>query len=193
MAPSEPVKGNRPRSSHLTRFENDLAQGLGQCGRRRGVKTRWIVADPQYDHSMAELTDLRRRVRQAMQDAKRNAAQRREARDEASKAWDTAVAEIVEPAATQMAAALTGEGVPFRLETPRGTIRLVSERSKNDYIEIVLDAGDERDVPEVIGRNVVGRGRQGVTLIEESLGAPSELTDDAVTEFLLKAIGPWIR
>ena len=142
---------------------------------------------------MAELTDLRRRVRQAMQDAKRNAAQRREARDEASKAWDTAVAEVVEPAATQMVAALTGEGLPFRLETPRGTIRLVSDRSKNDYIEIVLDADDERDVPEVIGRNVVGRGRQGVTLIEESLGAPSELTDDRVTEFLLNAIGPWLR
>jgi hypothetical protein len=142
---------------------------------------------------MAELTDLRRRVRQAMQDAKRNAAQRREARDEASKAWDTAVAEIVEPAATQMAAALTGEGVPFRLETPRGTIRLVSDRSKNDYIEIVLDADDERDVPEVIGRNVVGRGRQSVSVIEESLGAPSELTDDRVTEFLLKAIAPWLR
>lgn len=142
---------------------------------------------------MAELTDLRRRVRQAMQDAKRKAAQRREARDEASKAWDTAVAEVVEPAATQMAAALTGEGLPFRLETPRGTIRLVSERSKDDYIEIVLDADDEREVPEAIGRNVMGRGRQSVTVIEESLGAPSELTEDRVTEFLLKAIGPWLR
>lgn len=142
---------------------------------------------------MAELTDLRRRVRQAMQDAKRKAAQRREARDEASKAWDTAVAEVVEPAATQMAAALTGEGLPFRLETPRGTIRLVSEHSKDDYIEIVLDADDERDVPEVIGRNVIGRGRQSVTVIEESLGAPSALTEDRVTEFLLKASGPWIR
>ena len=142
---------------------------------------------------MAELTDLRRRVRQAMQDAKRRAAQRREARDEASKAWDTAVADVVEPAATQMAAALTGEGLPFRLETPRGTIRLVSDRSKNDYIEIVLDANDERDVPEVVGRNVVSRGRQSVTVIEESLGAPSELTEDRVTELLLKALGPWIR
>lgn len=142
---------------------------------------------------MAELTDLRRRVRQAMHDAKRKAAQRREARDEASKAWDTAVAEVVEPAATQMAAALTGEGLPFRLETPRGTIRLVSERSKDDYIEIVLDADDERDVPEVIGRNVIGRGRQSVTVIEESLGPPSELTDDRVTEFLLNAVGPWIK
>lgn len=142
---------------------------------------------------MAELTDLRRRVRQAMQDAKRKSAQRREARDEASKAWDTAVAEVVEPAATQMAAALTGEGLPFRLETPRGTIRLVSERSKDDYVEIALDSADEREIPEVLVRSVVGRGRQSVTVVEQSLGPPALLTDDRVTAFLLDAIGPWIR
>lgn len=142
---------------------------------------------------MSELTDLRRRVRQAIQDAKRTASDRRTARDEASKAWATAVAEVVEPEATVMAAALTGEGLPFRLETPRGTIRLVSERSADDYIEIVLDESDERDVPEVIGRSVIGRGRQSVTVIEEPLGAPSGLAPDRITAFFLNAIGPWIR
>ena len=142
---------------------------------------------------MSELTDLRRRVRQAIQDAKRKAADRRAARDEASKAWATAVAEVVEPEATVMAAALTGEGLPFRLETPRGTIRLVSERSADDYIEIVLDESDERDEPEVIGRSVIGRGRQSITVIEEPLGAPSDLAPDRVTAFFLNAIGPWIR
>ena len=142
---------------------------------------------------MSELTDLRRRVRQAIQDAKRRAGDRRTARDEASKAWATAVAEVVEPEATVMAAALTGEGLPFRLETPRGTIRLVSERSADDYIEIVLDDSDERDVPEVIGRSVMGRGRQSVTVIEEPLGAPADLTPDRISAFFLDAIAPWIR
>lgn len=142
---------------------------------------------------MSELTDLRRRVRQAIQDAKRKAADRRTARDEASKAWATAVAEVVEPEATVMAAALTGEGLPFRLETPRGTIRLVSERSADDYIEIVLDESDEREMPEVIGRSVIGRGRQSVTVNEEVLGAPSDLAADRVAAFFLNAIGPWIR
>lgn len=142
---------------------------------------------------MPELAELRRRVRQQMQDAKRRKAERREARDVAAKAWDTAVAEVVEPAATQMAAALTGEGLPVRLETPRGTIRLVSQRSADDYIELVLDTDDEQESPEVIGRTVVGRGRQSVTVMEEPLGAPGSLTDDSVTEFLLRAVGPWIR
>ena len=142
---------------------------------------------------MSELTDLRRRVRQAIQDAKRKGGERRTARDESSKAWATAVAEVVEPEAAVMAAALTGEGLPFRLETPRGTIRLVSERSADDYIEIVLDDSDERDVPEVIGRSVMGRGRQSVTVIEEPLGAPSDLAPDRITAFFLTAIAPWLR
>ena len=142
---------------------------------------------------MAELTDLRRRVRQAIQDAKRKKGERREARDVASAAWATAVADVVEPAATQMAAALTGEGMPCRLETPRGAIRLVSDHNRDDYIELVLDDSDERDRPEVIGRSAIGRGRQSVTVIEEPLGEPADLTDDRVTEFLLGAVGPWIR
>lgn len=137
---------------------------------------------------MAELTDLRRRVRQAVQDAKRKAAARREARDNASKAWDEAVASIVEPTATLMAAAFTGEGMPHRLETPRGTIRLVNERSTSDYIEIVLDADEDRDVPEVIGRSVAGRGRQSVTVVEQLLGAPDQLTEDRLISFFLDTI-----
>ena len=142
---------------------------------------------------MSELADLRRRVRQAIQDAKQQAAARRAARDEASAAWATAVAEIVEPAATNVAAALTGEGMPFRLDTPRGTIRLVSERSADDYIEIVLDDSDERDAPEVIGRTVRARGRQSVTVVEELLGPPSQLSEDRVIVFFMNAIAPWVR
>ena len=142
---------------------------------------------------MSELTDLRRRVRQAVQDAKRRGAARRAARDEASSAWATAVSEVVEPVATDVAAALTGEGLPFRLETPRGTVRLVSERSADDYIELVLDDSDEPESPEVIGRSVIGRGRQSVTVVEEPLGPPADLTNDRLTEFYMNAIAPWIR
>ena len=141
---------------------------------------------------MSELADLRRRVRQAIQDAKQQAAARRTARDEAGAAWATAVAEIVEPAATNVAAALTGEAMPFRLETPRGTIRLVSERSADDYMEIVLDDSDERDASEVIGRTVKARGRQSVTVIEELLGPPSQLSEDRVIAFFMKAIAPFV-
>jgi len=142
---------------------------------------------------MSELSDLRRRVRQALQDAKQKAAARRAARDEASRAWDGALEQTVTPLMRDMASVLSGEGLAFRLDTPAGAARLMSERSPDDYIEVRLDDSDDRDAPEVVGRTVRARGRQSVTVIEEPLGPPSEITPDRLLAFLLKAIAPWAR
>jgi hypothetical protein len=142
---------------------------------------------------MSDLSDLRRRVRQALQDAKQKGAARRAARDEAARAWDAALADTVTPLMRDVAAVLSGEGLAFRLDTPAGAARLMSERSPDDYIEVALDGADEREAPEVVGRTVRARGRQSVTVIEETLGPPSELTPDRLTAFLLKAIAPWGR
>lgn len=142
---------------------------------------------------MSDLSDLRRRVRQALQDAKQNAAARRTARDEASRAWDAALEQTVTPLMRDMASVLSGEGLAFRLDTPAGTARLMSDRSPDDYIEVRLDDSDERDAPDVVGRTVRARGRQSVTVIEETLGPPSEITTDRLMAFLMKAIAPWGR
>lgn len=140
---------------------------------------------------MSDLSDLRRRVRQALQDAKQHGAARRAARDEAAKAWTLALEQTVTPLMRDMAAVLTGEGMAFRLDTPANVARLVSERSPDDYIEISLDTSDEQEAPQVIGRTVRARGRQGVTVIEEPLGPPSDLPADRLTAFLMKAIAPF--
>ena len=140
---------------------------------------------------MSDISDLRRRVRQALQDAKHKSAARRAVRDEASKAWDVAFEQTVLPLMRDMASVLTGEGIGFRLDTPAGFARLVSDRSADDYIEVLLDTADEREAPEVIGRSVRARGRQSVTVIEEPLGPPSDMSTDRLTAFLMKAIAPW--
>jgi hypothetical protein len=140
---------------------------------------------------MSDLTDLRRRVRQALQDAKQKTATRRAVRDEAAKAWDVAFEQTVLPLMRDMASVLSGEGLGFRLDTPAGVARLVSDRSADDYIEVLLDNSDERDAPEVIGRTVRARGRQSVTVIEEPLGPPQDMSTDRLTAFLMKAIAPW--
>ena len=142
---------------------------------------------------MSDLSDLRRRVRQALQDAKQQAAARRASRDEASKAWDVALEQTVTPLMRDMASVLAGEGFGFRLDTPAGAARLVADRSPDDYIELMLDTSDDREAPEVIGRTVRARGRQSVTVLEEPLGSPSELSADRLTAFLLRAIAPWSR
>lgn len=142
--------------------------------------------------TMSDLSDLRRRVRQALQDAKQKTAARRAARDEAGKAWDVALEQVVTPTLRDVAAALTGEGLAFRLDTPAGVARMVADRSPDDYIELRLDAADESDAPEVVGRTVRARGRQSVTVLEEPLGRPSELTADRLIAFLMRAIAPFV-
>lgn len=144
-------------------------------------------------NGMSDLADLRRRVRQALQDAKQKSATRRAARDEAAKAWDVALEQIVTPIMRDMAAVLAGEGLGFRIDTPAGVARLVADRSPDDYIEVSLDASDDSDQPEVVGRSVRARGRQGVTVIEEPLGPPAALTTDRLTAFLLQAIVPFAK
>lgn len=142
---------------------------------------------------MSDLSDLRRRVRQALQDAKQSGAKRRAARDEASRAWDAALSQQVTPLMRDFASVLTAEGLAFRIDTPAGVARLVSERSPDDYIEVALEDADEEEAPEVVGRSVRARGRQSVTVVEEPLGPPTELTTDRLTAFLLQAISPWAR
>ena len=132
-------------------------------------------------------------MRQAIQDAKQKAAAQRVVRDEAAKAWSMALEQTVTPLMRDTAAALTGEGLGFRLDTPAGVARMVSDRSADDYIEVALESSDDLDAPEVIGRTVRARGRQGVTVIEEPLGPPSEISVDRLTAFLTKAIAPFVR
>ncbi len=138
---------------------------------------------------MSDLSDLRRRVRQALQDAKQKTAARRAERDEASRAWSVALEQTVTPLMRDVAQVLSGEGLAFRLDTPAGSARMADDRNPGDYIEVALDAADDRDTPGVIGRVVRARGRQSVTVIEEPLGPPGEMTADRLTAFLLKAIG----
>ena len=143
--------------------------------------------------TMSDISDLRRRVRQALQDARQKAAERRAARDDAAKAWAIALEQVVTPLMRDTASVLTGEGLPFRLDTPAGVARMVSERSPDDYVEVALDASDDREAAEVIGRTVRARGRQSITVIEEPLGPPADLSTDRLAAFLMRAIAPWAR
>ena len=142
---------------------------------------------------MSDVSDLRRRVQQALRDAKQKAAARRAVRDEAARVWALALEQTVTPLMRDTASVLTAEGLPFRLDTPAGAARLVSERSPDDYIEVALEDSDDLDAPEVIGRTVRARGRQSVTVVEEPLGPPSDISTDRVTAFLMQAIGRWVK
>ena len=108
-----------------------------------------------------EISDVRRRLQRAMEEAGRRSAHRRARNDEASRAWDERVASTAVPAFTKLQPALAAENHRFTMSTPAESVRLARERSAEEFIELALDT--DRDVPAVLLRSVHGRGRRIVS------------------------------
>jgi hypothetical protein len=72
--------------------------------------------------------------------------------------------------------------------TPAGSVRLASERSHEEYIELALD--DSIDPPVVMGRTSRGRGRRMISSERpvRDRAAIADLTDEDVLSFLLHEI-----
>jgi hypothetical protein len=139
-----------------------------------------------------EISELRRRLRSALEQARSNAAARRERADAAARDYEVFLTTVAVPVLQQFASALSGEGHHFSLETPAGSARLTSMKSADNYIEIALDASE--DPPEVVGRTSYGRGRRMVSSerpVRERT-AVSELNEEDVVAFLLAEVIPFI-
>ena len=139
-----------------------------------------------------ELPELRRRIRTAVELAKKNAVAQRARSDAAHKEYDQFLEHVAVPTVQQFASALSGEGHMFKVATPAGSVRMTSTSSADDYIEFVLDTS--QDPPEVIGRVNRGRGRRVVTserpLRERT--TVGDLNDEDVVTFLLQEIPPFV-
>lgn len=132
-----------------------------------------------------EIPDVRRRVRAAIDQARRDAAARRERADNAARAYDEFLTARAVPAFNLLASALVGEGLRFKVFTPAGSVRLSSERSPDDYIELTLDTSE--DPPYVLGRTSVARGRRSITTerpVRDGV-VVQDLTDEDVLDFVL--------
>ncbi len=139
-----------------------------------------------------EISELRRRLRSALDQARRNAIVRRERSEAAARQYDVFLSSIAVPVVQQFASVLSGEGHHFSMATPAGTVRLSAAGSAEDYIEIALDTSE--DPPEVVGRTNRGRGRRMITSerpVRERT-AVDELNEEDVVAFLLTEIIPFI-
>lgn len=138
-----------------------------------------------------DVSEVRRRLRGAIEQARREAVERRQRADEAAKQYEQFLEQHAVPMFHVFAAALTGEGRRFKVFTPAGSVRLASESSGEDFIELALDA--TQDPPRVLGRTSRGRGRRMITA-ERPLDTPiSSLTDDDVLSFLVAEIVPFVE
>jgi hypothetical protein len=139
-----------------------------------------------------ETSELRRRLRTAIEQARSNAAARRARSDAAARDYDKFLSEVAVPVVQQFANVLSAEGHHFNVATPAGSVRLTSAGASENYIEISLDTTE--DPPEVVGRTSRGRGRRMISserAVRERT-AVAELNEEDVTAFLLAEIVPFI-
>ena len=139
-----------------------------------------------------ETSELRRRLRSAIEQSRSNSAARRERTEAAGRDYEQFLTKIAVPVVQQFANVLSGEGHQFHVATPAESVRMTSAGSAEDYIEILLDTSE--DPPEVVGRTSRGRGRRMVTSerpVRERT-AVAELNEEDVLAFLLTEVIPFV-
>ena len=141
---------------------------------------------------MSDVAQLRKRVRAAIDAARRDDADRRTRAAAAAQAYDVFLEQVAVPAVRQVAMTLKAEGVPFEVMTPSGGVRLVPERRRDDGIGIGLDTGADPPQPLV----TIMRTRGSRSLLTERairLDTPiARLTEEDVIEMLLEELKPWL-
>jgi len=138
-----------------------------------------------------ETSTVRNRLNLVIDAAKRSSAARRARNDEAARSYER-VLEFAVPLFKQMAQALKVSGYLFSVFTPGGSVKLMSDKSPEDYIELSLDTSGED--PAVMGHVSRARGRR-VIESEHPIAnkVVAELTEEDVFEFFLKEIEPFVE
>jgi hypothetical protein len=137
-----------------------------------------------------EIADVRKRIYSTIERAKQRAAERRGRGDEAARAYSTFLDTIAVPLFRQVANVLKSEGYMFTVFTPSGSVRLMSDRTAEDFVELTLDTTG--DAPHVVGHTSHSRGRR-VTENERPIGSPDALTEADVLDFLVKELEAFVE
>jgi hypothetical protein len=140
-----------------------------------------------------EIADVRKRIKDAIDRSRRQAADRRARNSEANVAYERFLSGIAVPLCQQVAGALKAEGYPFIVNTPAGAVRLASERWPDDFIEIQLDTTGPR--PQVVARVERIKGRE--TIVEDRPVKPGtlieHLSDQDVLDVLAEALAVFVE
>lgn len=139
-----------------------------------------------------EPSEIRRRVLQTLDQAKRHVVIQREESDRATQAWE----KLHTAAAASWKIALNvlrAEGHHFSLQTPGGLLRVVSDRSADDFVEMTLDTTQRP--PAVLVRTRLSRGRRVIdreTIVADGDRVP-ELTEERLLHVMLTEIEPFVE
>lgn len=139
-----------------------------------------------------EVAHVRNRLRNAIDSARQRAQSRRERIAEAKLAFESFLS-MATPLLGQLANAMRAEGLSFTLFTPEHSLRLASDRSRVDFIELTLDTTNER--PGVVARISYARGSR--TVDEErpvkAGSSADKISEEELLAFTLEALEPWLQ
>jgi hypothetical protein len=142
---------------------------------------------------VADVAVLRKRIKAAIESGRQGAAARRERATAASRSYEAFLNNVATPAFRQVANVLRSEGLPFDVQTPGQSVHLVSDRGRDDRIELELDTTHDPPLPILI----VTRSRGGRLLRTEqpvkANVAVDALTEDDLIERLLAELKPWFE
>ncbi len=140
-----------------------------------------------------ETGQVRKRVVQTLTALRDRAQQRRARSADAEREFASFLDAVATPLARQVAGALKAEGYAFTVFTPGRGLRLALDKSRDDFIDLVLDTEGER--PQVSGHISYTRGSRTIVAeqpVKDGTG-PAELTEEDLLEFLMRALEPFLE
>ena len=139
-----------------------------------------------------EISEVRKRVHEAMARARQRSTDRRARADRASQAFGAFLERTAVPLVRQIANVLRADGYRFNVSTPAGSVRLASDRAADDFVEVLLDTTGES--PKVVGRTSRSWGRRVIETDHViATGDPETITEEELLTFLLKALEPFVE
>jgi hypothetical protein len=136
-----------------------------------------------------DVSELRKRILRAIDEARRDVSARRTVVDAATRAYEQFLVSTAVPMLRQSAIVLKAAGHLFDVHTPANSVRLVAEKSPHTFLELELDTA--ADDPQVIGRVSLTRGRQGLIVEERPIAngrSVADLTEEDLSAFLVAEI-----
>ena len=137
-----------------------------------------------------EISLVRKRLTETIERAKKQAAERRGLNDQAARDFTVFLQKLAVPLFRQVASALKADGYAFTVFTPSDSVRLMSDRSADDFIELTLDTSE--NPPRVAGQISRTRGRRVIDT-QRGIGAPTEITEEQLLDFVLRELEAFVQ
>lgn len=139
-----------------------------------------------------ETSVVRKRVNDTIELARREASERRTRTDAAARDYGRFLDDVAIPLFRQVAGSLKAGNFSFTVFTPSGSVRLMSDKATEDFIELTLDTAGER--PAVVVHVSRARGRR-VVASEHTIASDTiaSITDADLLEVVLRELRPFVE